>query len=269
MSEEHWLNNLELQNEDLKVNPVLTRFPSLEEALKSIPEAKAYQGRSIALPPEDATPDMWKEFDGKLIGKVPGLIRKPSADDPDDRLRFLRDLGLPESEAGYKPPEGIDLPDNMVKDLTSMAFASNLTQEQYEALLKTYSTAHAERTTEAETAKQEADELLTKKFGRAKDDNLAINQTLFQKFADKDHPVDIESVSVPVQLMMANMAKALTSDPQIFNQIQTVTSKKTPAEMKSRLEEIRTMLLDGSVRGDKRKTLLREQGNLYEELDRY
>lgn len=266
--DEHWLDGIEL-DDNLKTDNVIRRFGSLEDALKSIPEAKAYQGRSISLPPEDATPEMWSEFDTKLMGKVPGLIRRPTADDADDRARFMRDIGMPEEATGYKKPEDLDIPDEMLAELTQIAFTTGLTQQQYEAFVNTYAAANGEHLEQAKIAEQEANEIISKKWGAAKEDNDSIAQTLFQKFGDDDHPVDIENVPVPIRLMMAKMAKALTSDPQIFNQVQAVTTKKTPGELRNRIEQIFTLLKDDSVKGDKRKKLLTEQSNAYDELARY
>lgn len=262
MTDENWYDGLE--NEELKFSPVLKTFKSQEDALKGLVELKAYQGRSIALLPEDATPEMRKEWDTKLMEKVPGLVRKPNVDDPDDAKRFWSDLGTPEDRDGYQPPEGFEgLGDDVINDLSIIAHETGMTLEQYHKFLNTYAAANEEVQTAQATRLAEEEAELKKTWGAAYEDNIKISDTISAKFNGGE---PVENMSNAERVRWINAAKALSSDPQVFNQISNPSPRKTRAEVQDRIDQIRTLLLDKSVHGDKRKALLKEQNNLWDEL---
>ena len=267
MSEERWQDNLE--NEDLRSNPVLDRYKTPEAAYEGLIEKEAYAGRSIGIPGEDATEDAWKEFDTKMFEKVPGMVRKPDDTKPEDVKRFNVALGMPEDLDGYTPPEDFKgLDDTVVTQLQEIAHKAGLTSGQYHNMLTQY----AEAATVVETAavdQREADEAqLRKVWGEAYDGNISITDEIVRKFGDKDIPLgDLNNAG---RLLLIGIAKSLTSDPQVFNQINNPKPALTPAEIEQQIQDIRVSDVIVNPRKHPpaaRKAAVAKMQRLYEKLD--
>ena len=83
--------------DDLKGNEALSNFESIDQLAKSFVETKKFQGESIRIPGEDAGEDAIKEFNTKLLDKVPNLMPKPNLDSEDQAIEFFRSIGMPET----------------------------------------------------------------------------------------------------------------------------------------------------------------------------
>ena len=71
------------------------------------------------------------------------------------------------------------------------------------------------------------------------------------------------------RLRWIGVANAIKSDPQVFNQINNPSPRKTPAELTQDIDDMRLKLRDKSVTGQARKNLLKRYEAMYEELDKY
>ena len=86
--------------EDLQALPMLEKFKSVEDLVRSHESAERMIGKSIRVPGDDAGQDQWDEF-LQRINKVDGIARVPK--DPDDEgwRDVYRKAGLPEAPTEY------------------------------------------------------------------------------------------------------------------------------------------------------------------------
>lgn len=258
MSEETWLDGIE--DEALRIDPTVVRFKSLDDVARSLIEAKAYNGRSLGIPGDEANDDAWKAFDAKLIEKVPGLIRKDSPE-------LWATLGKPEDADGYTLPDDFKgLDEVTIQQVRDVALAAGYTNEQFQKTLVGYATM-ATDVSEANSVMQE--ELVTalkKAWGPAYDDNIRITDIIASKF-NGDKPV--ENMSNEERLRWIGVAKAIKSDSQIFDMINNPTPHKTTAELEQDIDDMRVKLKDKTITGPARKNLLKRYEKKWEELAEY
>ena len=259
MSEETtWLDGIE--DEALRIDPTVVRFKNLDDVAKSLIEAKAYNGRSIAFPGDEATEEQWAAWDAKMTEKVPGLIRK---DNPD----LWTTLGVPGEADGYTLPDDFEgLDDVTIQQVRDVALAAGYTNKQFQDTLAGYATMATEVGEANRIAQEERVTALKKAWGAAYDDNIRITDTIASKF-NGDKPV--ENMSNEERLRWIGVANAIKSDPQVFNQINNPSPRKTPAELMQDIDDMRLKLRDKSVTGPARKSLLKRYEAMYEELDKY
>jgi hypothetical protein len=235
MSEDRWQDTLE--TEELRDNPVLANFKTPEAAYQGLVELKAYQGRSIAIPGEDATAEAWADFDAKLTGKVPGVVRMPNDADEEDVKRFWGSLGVPEDKTEYTPPDDFEgLDDAVLKELVDLSETVGHTKDQHQKMLGVWAEAAAKMEEAAQQQRADDEAALKKTWGAAYEDNIAITDTILEKFGGKGDAIDLSRAE---RVLLLNIANSLTSDPQVFNQINNPTARKTPAELRADLDELR------------------------------
>jgi len=254
---------------ELANSPVLANFKTPQDALKGLVELKAYQGRSIKLPGDDATPEDKAQIVEKLRAKGVKIAIMPDDDNLEDKTRFWRELGVPDKADDYVPPESIDpLPDEMVAQLKDLAHKAGMTKQQYQAMLREYSPAHKSITEQNQTLQAEEETRLKQAWGGAYEQNLAITDEMVKQFQDSD--VKLGPLNRAARLFLLNVAKSMSSEPQVFAQIRNPDSmRKTPAELRQDVEEMRSKLLDRSISGEKRKNLLNKYTKAFEELAQY
>lgn len=262
MSEENWLDGLE--SEELRIDPTLVRFKTLDEAAKSILEAKAYSGRSIGIPGEEADDAQWVSFDAKMKEKVPGMVRMPEAGNTEDLKRFWGGMGVPDKAEDYtKPKDFTGLEDGVIENTARMAFESGLTNTQFQAMLGQLKASATEIDEANQAAATESDEKIKKLWGAKYTDNISITDTLAMKMnAGKA----VENMSNAERIRWMNAAEALSSDPQSFSQAAKVVPGRTPAELTQDISDMRAKLRDKTVTGSARKLLLARFEKKHEEL---
>lgn len=209
---------LETLPEDMRGNPTLEDCNSVEDVCKRLIDTKAMVGNSLHVPDEDAGEDAWKAFNDKLIKRVPNLMYKPNFDKEDQSKEFFQTLGVPEDEAGYKPPEDVNLSDDLDVTLRKMALEMNLTPQQFVAFANRFNVMTTE-TANAQKEARDADKAaLKEEWGVTLDDRLAAAK----KVAAEYFPgLDLETASKEQVIGLYKMSKALTgkkapvaSDPQ-------------------------------------------------------
>lgn len=95
--------------------------------------ARSYQGRSVALPGEDASPEQRAEVAAKLMQKMPDLVMKPRNDE--ERSAFYDALGRPSEAAQYQVEvEGAEQFADRINAVKEAAYQAGLSQEQFNAL---------------------------------------------------------------------------------------------------------------------------------------
>ena len=258
----------ELESQELRESPVLDRFKTPEEAYKSVVEGATYRGRSIGLPGDDPTPEDLVRFDKKIMEKVPGLVRMPNGVDPEDDKRFWNQVGVPEDIDGYVPPADVDvLNEDMMQQLKDISHKAGLTKAQYENVISQYAEAATQMAEQSAAAREEETGKLKQHWGAAYDENIGITDNMVKQF--QDEKVEVGELNNAGRIMLLNMAKSMSSDPQVFNQNNKPQKGKTPAELRVEAEDIRLKLLDSNIKGEKRKILLKRYNNVYEELEPY
>jgi hypothetical protein len=145
---------------------------------KSYVETKALQGSSIRIPGEDAGEDAVKEFNNKLIEKVPGVILKPNFDDETQSTEFFRALGMPETADGYElpeieVPEGVSIDNERMEGLKAVAHKHGLTAKQFNSMMNDVLQSDIEGQVAVVKAAKESQIALKNEWGLAYDDNMA------------------------------------------------------------------------------------------------
>ena len=263
---DRWQDGLESQ--ELRESPVLDTFKTQEDAFQGLVELKAYQGRSMKLPGDEPTVEEKAAVIAKFKDKIPGIHIMPDSENPEDVKRYWNELGVPEDADGYVPPADFEvLDEDLMTQLKDIAHKAGLTTKQYHAMLGEFSEGTKNLAEQNVTLKEEQAAKLKQTWGSAHDDNTAIVDAMVKQFQDKDVPLG--ELNNAAKIFMVNVAKSLSSDPQIFKQINEPKSKFTPAELRGESEDIRVKLLDSSVKGERRKGLLKRSEAIYKELERF
>lgn len=120
---------------ELRDNPSLKDFNSLEDLAKSHIEVRSMVGNSLRPPGPEASPEAKKEFRERLSKTVPDLFHLPEGD-AEAEGRIWSKLGKPAKREEYKfaPPEGVD--PSVIESLRDAAVEGGMTQKQFEALAK-------------------------------------------------------------------------------------------------------------------------------------
>ena len=259
---------------ELANSPVLANFKTPNDALKGLGELKAYQGRSVKLLGEDATPEEKAAWVEKIRTHIPGVTIMPNPEDEEDYARFQHDLGVPKDGA-YEAPADVQLDaikEEGIEKATTISKKLNLTQTQHANLLKELNQANVE-VQEAVTAfRAEEDAKLSQKWGDAKDENLGIIQGIAKQAEDADVPLpDIKEWPNSFKLALNNLAKMVSSDPQTFSQQTSPKTQKTPAEIRARQAELFTILTKHGGRdlGGRKNAIQAEYQQTFDDLAKY
>ena len=222
--------------EDIKENPTLSRYKSIEDMAQGHIEIRSTLGNSIRIPTEDAGVDAVKEFTDKLVERVPNLMYKPKFEDAEQTTEFYRTLGRPEDISGYENPEGTQLEEAVEEEIRAMALEANLSASQYKKFVAGMST-RAEQVTESNTqAKAEDLNVLKDKWGLTMDDRVGSAMRVNEEFFpgrpfDRLSSKEIEG--------LYNMSKAVTGKgAQAATHGEQTQSKLTPDEITEQIAAI-------------------------------
>jgi hypothetical protein len=255
-------------NEDPELNnsPVLAKFKTSAAAMKGLVDLEAYRGNSARIPGESA--EERTTYIEKMKEHIPGLSIKPDGTDPEDTKRYWNELGVPKDIDGYVPPADFEvLDDAMMAQLKDISHKAGLTTEQYHNVLQQYGEATTDMAEQAALAKTEADDKLKQHWGSTYDENIEISDKLARQFEDKNVPLG--ELTNSHRLMLMNLAKSMTSEPQVFEQINKPPVGKTPAEVRMDIEKWRKQLTDRTITGPKRKLIMAKFKAGYDELAQY
>lgn len=160
--------------EDIRSNPLIQEVKDVATLAKQAIDHQAYQGNSIRIPGPDAAPEAVKEFQDKLIERVPGMYHMPSEEDAEARQALYRKLGQPESPEGYEftQVEGLDPDEEMEAAFRNWSHELGLSKSQAKDLHQKFNEVGAERLAaeSAELAKGHAG--LKAEWGAAYDDKM-------------------------------------------------------------------------------------------------
>jgi len=231
---ESWLASLP---EELQISPDLQDIKSVEALAENFIERGKHVGASIRIPSEDASKEDWSKFHSRLVERVPNLMPTPDFTDKDSVNDIMTRMGKPEAAGKYKDPEGMELPNGA--DLRELAFNLNLTQSQYEGLVKgTFDKMNSDNEV---SALQQTENLmnLKKDWGLAFDEKIGRVGALLEimeapeplKNAFKENAMDTALVK-----WLDDISAAIgTEGGNLFNE---ETEVMTPLDAQTRLDEI-------------------------------
>lgn len=205
---------------------------------------RSMMGQSIRIPTDDAGKDALKEFDERLMNKVPSLMRKPDFDDDEVMESFYRQMGRPEEKEKYVSPEldapdGIILQEGLADDFKGIAFKHGLTQKQYEGVVKDYSTSSVNVAQGQLESHQQGMSELSKEWGAAFDQNIERADAIRSKYFN-DVIEDINLAGAPIVKAFNSIAERFGKEGS-SNLIEEKINRSNvlaPAEAKERLNEI-------------------------------
>ena len=230
--EQPWYESL---SDDLKTNPTIQKYKSVEEMAKGLVNVNKLVGqKGVVKPPEDADPELWD--------------------------KYYNDLGRPESADAYELSDLEDMPDNLITEddtnwLKQVAHEIGMTNQQVNKLFEKYGdrmkesyASHIEQQKErqAQLDKEEQDrfnnaETKLRNTWQDKYDemnNLALNT--MKSFAGQDGVDFITKefgVRPEIKEIFANIGQKITADPNGGKNRQTMTMTKQ--EIKSKIDAIR------------------------------
>lgn len=246
----------------------LEKYKSPVDMMKSHFNLEAYRGNSIKLLGEEATPEEKAEWVGKVKERIPGVMIMPNEKNPEDLKRYMRDQGVPEDIDGYQPPSDLEpLPDEMMQQLREIAHKSDMSDKQFKKMVGEYAAANKQIQEQNATYQAEQEAQLKQTWGAAYEENEGIVAGIVEKFQDEN--VKLGVLNNAAKLFLVNIAKSLSSDPQVFNQINKPAQKQTPAELRVEVDEMRDMLRDRTIVGQRRKDLLKTFQKKSDQLAQY
>lgn len=230
--------------EDLRSDPSLGDIKDIEGLAKSYVNAQRMIGNSIRIPSEDASIEAKQEF-YKRLESVPGVMKAPDFENPDERDAFFNRLGRPESPDKYnfQIPEDINADGNLVNEFASLAHQAGLTNEQANRLVAfEIERANAYNEQLADRANQ-AEQVLRQKWGADFDTRLDGAKSVLKQYAG-DFP---EAVQELVNSPVASNPAVIAMLSDLFGSLQeagTIQSTEqtqygtTPSEALAQIEDI-------------------------------
>ncbi|RKZ99939.1 MAG: hypothetical protein DRQ42_06645 [Gammaproteobacteria bacterium] len=256
---EKWQDELP---DDLKANVNLSKYDSMEAALRGGIEAQSRIGRSIVVPNDDSDADEMKQYYDRLQQTANGkLVMHPDSAEGDHSAEFWSQLGVPEESKGYHTPEDMTMQNEVVESVRDMAKKAGLTDKQFQAQIAILNEQSVEQAAQFEQLRADDAAIVTSKFGLAEPARKTAIEALVSKFADPDHPLG--ELNAAAYLMLNNIVEAFTGKgPQVFNQPSGDTAM-SPDEIDDEIAKIdKTLMKDGYGEGHKR--LIRKKVKLLE-----
>ena len=135
-----WIDDLPAEvadslSDDIKVNPTLNQYKSLEAALEGHIQTKSAMGHSIRIPGDEAGETDRKEFLEKLINNAPQVMMKPDFSNQEQSQEYYRTIGVPDEFSKYENPEGFNLDAEVEGQLRDILHSANLTNQQYQEVV--------------------------------------------------------------------------------------------------------------------------------------
>ena len=220
---ENWVDSLEIPDE-LKTDPNIIKYKSLEEALKGGVSAASRLGRSVVIPNDDSDPDEYNEFIEKVQRTANGkLVLHPDFAEGDHAAEFRKLLGVPDDPKGYEPPEDVTLAPEVIDQFKQMAAKAGLTTKQFKEQAKILQEQATLQQGQYEEARKADQAIIEQKLGLAKDTTLAEIKVLAAEHADPENPPtwlnDVSVLSSGDVLFLKNILdKFKGKGPQTFHQ---------------------------------------------------
>ncbi len=230
---EDWRSSLP---EDIRGAKAFDSVKDVNSLAKQFLDAQSHIGNSIRIPGEDAGQEAIDAFNQKLMNKT-NLMQKPET--PEDYDNVFKAMGKPEDGTGYAMPEDVTGSYDHLRDL---ALNANMTNKQFESLVKSVAQLDATAMETQQNQQQESINTVKKEWGAAFDRNAS------QAVAA------LEATGAPESVI--ELAKAGNVDGQTLKWFHALSQKigggegsnavadvggdqvMTPAEARAQLDEI-------------------------------
>ena len=236
-----WIDDLPAEvadslSDEVKTNPTLIQYNTLEDALKGHIQTKSLVGSSIRIPSEDASDTDKQEYLDKLLSHAPNLMLKPDFAEADQASEFYRTIGKPEGADKYTMPEGHKLVDSVESEIREIAFKSNLTQAQFANLAAEMDSRNQQLTENIQGQAEQAMSDLKAKWGMTFEDRI---ETAKKTAVDVYPGRDVTTLSAADLEAMYTVHESLTGKgAQVKNQTEGQPTGMTPDEARTRADEI-------------------------------
>src|SRR5574343_485425 len=201
----------------------IASFKSVEDLAKSYIHARKAISSSIRIPGEDAGDEQRKEFFDK-VSKVPGIMKAPNFDDPNDINDILSRMGRPDSPSKYNVniPEDVEVDAMRLNSFLESAHKLGLPNKQASQLVDfELQNLKAQQDISVKKA-EEARDTLKQMWGtdynnRIAGANLAL-QTLADKFPEQVNELtNSPAIAKPALLnMLSEFAKTIVEDRSVL-----------------------------------------------------
>ena len=268
MSTERWQDTLldehGEQVSELRDSPLLDRYKTPNEALRGFIETKSKLGRSFSMPAKDATPEERNEWlNGTVKQHLPEMMLKPDYDSEDGAKATWASLGVPDDGKYDNPDDVGGLSDDILNDMLEMSKKVGHTSKQHQAsveLMREMQVAANAGMTERQ--EQETD-MLKELWGGAYDQNIGITDELANQH-NKDNPdLPLGQLNNAARVFILGYAKSVSSDPQVFNQVNSPTNVPSPTEARLEMSEMqRTRASRGNMTKEENQAWIRKFNKL-------
>jgi hypothetical protein len=151
--------------EGMREDATLRNFDTPLDAIKSIPEFKAYQGNSLRLAGPDASAEARQEMLDKIRKHVPELMPAPDWTDDESVAEFKKWYGVTDNPEDYTTEA--ELPSEFLDKFREDAIASGMDPRTFDSLMKQYEQRLKAEQEELERVQNEADQNLRNEWGAA------------------------------------------------------------------------------------------------------
>lgn len=235
-----WIDDLpaekaESLSDELKTNPTLAQYNSIEDILNGHIKTKSMVGSSIRIPGPDAPEEDRKTFYDKLINNAPDLMLKPNLDEPEQADEFFRMAGRPDEATKYTKPEGVSIDESVENELRNVLFEAGLTDRQYQKVIKRFGEAESQRVEMETNQREEQQAELKSKWGMVVEERIDAARKINEEYYPGR---DFASVSPKeIESLYAIHTSMTGKGPQVALQ-EANTGGMTPEEAMERGEEM-------------------------------
>lgn len=216
-----------------------TKDEAFASIAKQFVDQQTYLGNAIRVPGPDAGDEDRKKFYDKLMAKVPGLVPTPNPEDPDSIETAFRQLGKPESHDKYTKIEG--MPESEQIAFAELAHQANLTDAQYQSLMKAIQGRQSKSEESAQAAFNEGMRELQREWGFGFKDHMEMVKNFMKGTKAPEQIMELAAdnkLDPAVTKWFHEIATRIGVENMNFDSNPLEQSHLTPAEARSRISEL-------------------------------
>ena len=236
-----WIDDLPAEvadslSDEVKTNPTLIQYKTLEDALQGHIKTKSLVGSSIRIPGPDAGNEDKNEFYQKLIDKDLGLMLKPDFSEPEQAQDFYNLFGKPTEATLYKMPEGHSLTADVESEMREIGFSSHMNQEQFQNMVTEMDTRNKQMLDNVLGKTSEDMEGLKGEWGMTFDDRTKAAKKMNEQFYPGR---EFDSLGAADRKSLYDISESMTGKPSpIAAAGDGQPLQMAPAEAEERVHEI-------------------------------
>lgn len=229
--------------DDLKESPSLKDVQDIGSLAKQFVDLQAHLGNSIRVPSKEAGAEDRKSFYDKIIKHAPDLMVRPDVSTPEAKDALMTMLGRPGDGKDYELPEGSTVGEELIGIIRKSAHQAGLSKEQFKGIVASINELSVAEQKKVKQALLDAHSTIDKEWGLKKDHNMKLASTIAAVTGAPKALVEAinkgEAGIETLNWLLGLAARFPSEEMQIINQEGGGSGKMTPAEAKSRINEIR------------------------------